>query len=94
MFTIPNAFAETLAETLADIGIEQTKVAQLTGIPAPHLSALKNGKRRVTPEYDLRLGRFFGTTPGFWLRLQLQYDLRMAQDRLKDTLQTIPPFAA
>ncbi len=92
--TIPNAFAETLAETLSDLGIEQTKVAAATGIPAPHLSELKKGKRRVTPEYDLRLSRYFGTSEGFWLRLQLAYDLRVAQHRLKDTLPTITPFAA
>jgi plasmid maintenance system antidote protein VapI len=37
---------------------------------------MKTGTRRVTPEYDLRLSRYFGTSEGFWLRLQLAADLR------------------
>jgi predicted transcriptional regulator len=49
---IPNAFAQTLKDTLEEIGTEQVDVAKPTGIPASHLSAMKNGNRRVTPEYD------------------------------------------
>jgi len=77
---IPNAFADTLKDTLEEIGIEQVDVAKATGIPASHLSAMKHGKRRVTPEYDLRLSCFFGTSQGFWLRLQLAHDLRVVQE--------------
>ena len=74
-----NAFAETLGETLGELPIDQNAVARATGIPAPHLSGMKKGVRRVTPEYDLRLSRYFGTSQGFWLRLQLASDLRRAQ---------------
>jgi addiction module HigA family antidote len=74
-----NAFAETLRETLEELTIDQSTVAAATGIPAPHLSGMKKGVRRVTPEYDLRLSRYFGTSPGFWLRLQIASDLRRAQ---------------
>ena len=56
-----------------------TAVANATGIPLPHLSGMKSGSRRCTPEYDLRLSRYFGTTKGFWMRLQLSYDLDKIQ---------------
>ena len=89
-----NAFAETLKETLEEIPIPQTDVARATGIPAPHLSAMKHGVRRVTAEYDLRLSRYFGTTPGFWLKLQLASDLRRAQSeksaRIMAEVQPMP----
>ena len=74
-----NAFAETLRETLAEMPVDQTTVARATGIPGPHLSGMKSGTRRVTPEYDLRLSRYFGTSVGFWLRLQVASDLRRTQ---------------
>lgn len=74
-----NALVETLRETLEEIPVTQTEVARATGIPASHLSAMKSGRRRMTPEYDLRLSRYLKTTPGFWLRLQLASDLRKAQ---------------
>lgn len=74
--TTVNSFAETLAEVLEESPLSQKAIAQATGIPEPHLSGMKRGDRRCTPEYDLRLSRYFGTSEGFWLRLQLSSDLR------------------
>jgi len=89
-----NAFAETLKETLEEIAVSQAEVARATGIPAPHLSGMKNGSRRVTPEYDLRLSRYFQTSPGFWLRLQLASDIRRAQsEKAKEINATIQPLS-
>jgi antitoxin HigA-1 len=89
-----NAFAETLRETLEEIPVSQIEVARATGIPAPHLSGMKNGTRRVTPEYDLRLSRYFQTSPGFWLRLQLASDIRRAQSaNAEDIKASIQPLA-
>lgn len=89
-----NAFAETLKETLEEIPVSQAEVARATGIPAPHLSGMKSGTRRVTPEYDLRLSRYFRTSPGFWLRLQLASDIRRAQsEKAKEINATIQPLA-
>lgn len=79
--TTVNSFAETLAEVLEESPRSQKAIAQATGIPEPHLSGMKGGERRCTPEYDLRLSRYFGTTEGFWLRLQLSSDLRMTKMR-------------
>ena len=76
---LPNSFAETLRETLDQWPATQIEVARATGIPSPHLSDMKAGRRRCTPEYDLRLGRFFGTSPGFWMRLQLAWEMKVVQ---------------
>jgi addiction module HigA family antidote len=82
LLPLDNFFASTLEETLEEWSATMTEVANATGIPLPHLSGMKKGSRRCTPEYDLRLSRYFGTTNGFWMRLQLAYDLDKTQ-RLK-----------
>jgi len=79
--TTVNSFAETLADVIEESPHSQKAIAQATGIPSPHLSGMKNGERRCTPEYDLRLSRYFGTSEGFWLRLQMSSDLRMTKMR-------------
>ena len=76
-----NSFAETLAEVLEESAHSQKAIARATGIPESHLSGMKQGARRCTPEYDLRLSRYFGTTEGFWLRMQLSSDLRATKAR-------------
>ncbi|WP_264489525.1 HigA family addiction module antitoxin [Luteolibacter arcticus] len=75
---LPNAFAETLRETLEEWPVNQKEVSQATGIPVARLSEMKSGKRRCTPEYDLRLSRYFSMEPGFWMRLQLHYEMQRA----------------
>jgi addiction module HigA family antidote len=75
LIPLENFFAATLEETLDEWPATMTEVAKSTGIPLPHLSGMKTGKRRCTPEYDLRLSRYFGTSRGYWMRLQLAYDM-------------------
>lgn len=75
LIPLENFFAVTLEETLDEWPSTMTGVARATGIPLPHLSGMKKGKRRCTPEYDLRLSRYFGTSRGYWMRLQLTYDM-------------------
>ena len=73
---LPNAFAETLRETLDEWPATQKDIAAATGILASHLSEMKSGRRRCTPEYDLRLSRFFAMEEGLWMRLQLHYEMQ------------------
>jgi addiction module HigA family antidote len=73
---LPNAFAETLRDTLDEWPATQKDIAAATGILASHLSEMKSGRRRCTPEYDLRLSRFFAMEEGFWMRLQLHYEMQ------------------
>lgn len=79
---LPNAFAETLRETLDEWPATQKDIAAATGILASHLSEMKSGRRRCTPEYDLRLSRYFGMEEGFWMRLQLHFEMQRARIEL------------
>lgn len=79
LLPLVNFFAETLRETLDEWEVSQAEVSRMTGIPSPHLTDMKKSSRRCTPEYDLRLSRYFGISPGFWLRLQLDYELMRAE---------------
>lgn len=84
---LPNAFAETLRETLAEWPSTQKDIAAATGILASHLSEMKSGRRRCTPEYDLRLSRFFGMEEGFWMRLQLHYEMQRTRLELGERIR-------
>ena len=75
LIPLENFFAATLRETLDEWSATMTEISHATGIPLPHLSGMKSGKRRCTPEYDLRLSRYFSTSRGYWMRLQLSYDM-------------------
>jgi addiction module HigA family antidote len=86
LIPLENYFAATLEETLDEWPVPQTEIAAATGIPAPHLSGMKSGKRRCTPEYDLRLGRYFGTTPGYWMRLQMEYEIEKIRREKGDVI--------
>ena len=83
---LPNAFAETLRDTLDEWPATQKDIAAATGILASHLSEMKSGRRRCTPEYDLRLSRFFSMEPGFWMRLQLHYDMQRTRLELGERI--------
>ena len=87
LIPLQNYFAETLRETLEDWEVTQKQISTDTGIIASHLSEMKTGKRRCTPEYDLRLSRYFGIESGYFLRLQLNYDLEKVQTELGDVIQ-------
>ena len=90
-----NFFAETLRETLEESGFSQAEISRRCGIPAPHLTQMKQGKRRCTPEYDLRLSRFFGITPSMWMNLQLDYEFMRAEREKGATIRKeVQPSAA
>ena len=90
-----NFFAETLRETLKESSLSQAEIARRCGIPAPHLTQMKQGKRRCTPEYDLRLSYHFGITPGMWMNLQLDYEfMRAERDKGAAIRKEVQPSAA
>jgi addiction module HigA family antidote len=64
---------------LKPLGLSINRLARELFVPPGRISAIVNGKRGITADTALRLGRFFGTTPHFWLNLQTEYDLRMVQ---------------
>ena len=95
LIPLMNFFAETLRETLDEWDVSQAEVSRMTGIPSPHLTDMKKSRRRCTPEYDLRLSRYLGTSPGFWLRLQLDYELMRAEREKGERIsREVQPHAA
>ena len=86
-----NYFAETLRETLDEWHESQVQIAATTGIPPSHLSQMKHGKRRCTPQYDLRMSRYFGIEAGYWMRLQLAYELKRAERENASLIDKISP---
>jgi addiction module HigA family antidote len=73
-----------LEEFLKPMGLSQNKLALNLGVHARKVNEIVLGKRRITAETALRLARYFGTSPQFWLGLQADYDLDVASDELGD----------
>lgn len=69
-------------EFLKPMGLSQHRLALSIGVDARRINEIVLGKRRVTADTALRLARFFGTTPQFWMGLQSDYDLDVAEDKL------------
>ena len=78
-----------LEEFLNPMGISQRDLAIGIHVPYQRVNELVNRRRGVTPSTALRLARFFGTTPDFWMNLQLRWDLYRAQRAEADVLQAI-----
>ncbi len=76
-----------LEEFLIPLGLSQNRLALSIGVPPRRINEIVLRKRRVTAETALRLARFFDTTPQFWLGLQADYDLDVAEDRLGERLE-------
>lgn len=76
-----------LEEFLQPMGLSQNRLAIGIGVHARRVNEIVLGKRRVTADTALRFSRFFGTSPQFWMGLQSDYDLDVAQDSLENRLQ-------
>ncbi len=70
-----------LEEFLKPLGISANALALALRVPATRVGAILKGQRAVTPDTALRLSRYFGTTPEFWMNLQMSHDLSVAQMR-------------
>jgi addiction module HigA family antidote len=75
-----------LEEFLVQMGLSQNRLALSIGVPPRRINEIVLGKRRITAETALRLARYFGNSPQFWLGLQSDYDLDVAADVLGDRL--------
>ncbi|MBI4230431.1 MAG: HigA family addiction module antidote protein [Planctomycetes bacterium] len=68
-------------------GITQYRVAKDTGVQPRRINEIVHGRRAITADTALRLGRYFGTSAQFWLNLQSRYDLEVERDHLKRRLE-------
>ena len=69
---------ETLREDLDALGMSAAELARRIEVPVNRITEIFNGRRSITTDTALRLGRFFGTSGEFWLNLQKLYELRLA----------------
>lgn len=73
--------------------MSQYRLAQEIHVPARRINEIVQGKRGITADTALRLGRFFGTSSEFWMNLQSRYELDVALDRNEDEVMGIEPMS-
>jgi len=83
-----------LEDFLRPLGMSQTALAANLYVPPRRINEIVLGKRAITADTDLRLTRYFGLTPGFFLSLQVDHDLMARRRELGDDLERIEPRAA
>jgi antitoxin HigA-1 len=84
-----------LEEFLLPMGISQYRLAKDISVPQRRISEITQGKRSITADTALRLGRFFGMEAQFWLNLQSRYDLLRTEAELDKRLENeVTPHAA
>ena len=81
-----------LEEFLAPMGITQRELADAIAVPYQRVNEIVNGRRGVTPSTALRLERFLGMSAGFWMDLQLRWDLYHAQEDEASELKAIKRY--
>jgi len=80
-------------EFLKPMQLSQNKLALSIRVPAPRISEIVRGKRGISADTALRLGRFFNMSPQFWMNLQTQYDLAVTGDALREKIdQEVQPL--
>ena len=81
---------EHLADELEALGMSANRLAKELGVPANRITQIIRGKRGITGDTALRLGRWFGTGPDIWINLQKNYELRLAAEEIGEALKKIP----
>ena len=81
---------EILADELAELGLSAAELARLIDVPANRISQITAGKRTLTADTALRLGRYFGTSPDFWMNLQKTYELDLARIEIGPAVERLP----
>jgi len=84
---------EILADELEELGISAAATARTLGVPTNRITQILSGDRAITADTALRLSRWFGTSPEFWLNLQKRYELRVAeQENGKEIRKRVTPL--
>lgn len=80
-----------LHDFMEPLGLTQSALAEAVGVTPMRVSEIVRGQRAVTADTALRLSRYFGTRPGWWLDLQSHYELEQAADELDSRIARIKP---
>ena len=84
-----------LQDFLKAMGISQYRLATGISVPPRRINEIVHGKRAITADTAIRLARYFGMSPQFWMNLQGRYDLDVAEDRNADRIRKeVHPYAA
>ncbi|WP_457099352.1 HigA family addiction module antitoxin [Microbacterium sp. P5_E9] len=83
-----------MEEFIVPLGINQHRLAVAIEVPPRRINEIVHGKRRITADTALRLGRYFGTSAQFWINLQSNYDLEIERDALGSAIDNIHPLEA
>ena len=76
-----------IEEFLKPMGLSQYRLAKDISLPPRRINEIVHGKRSISADTALRLGRFFGISPQFWLNLQTRFDLEVTEDLLAERLE-------
>ena len=85
---------EILGDELAELDMSAAELARILRVPTNRITQIISGKRAMTADTALRLGKWLGTGPELWLNLQKSYELRLAERGLGRELARIPRRAA
>jgi addiction module HigA family antidote len=83
-----------IEEFLKPMNLSQQELAKAIRVPYQRVNELVNGRRGITPSTALRFAKFFSNSAGFWMNLQLKWDLSRAQELEAETLKKIHPIQA
>ena len=84
---------EILIQELAAHDVSPSRLAHEIGVPPNRIGQIIAGKRSVTGDTALRFGHWFGVSPEFWMNLQSQYDLALAEQRVGEAVRALPTAA-
>lgn len=83
---------EILVGELEEIGMRPVELANRLNVPDNRIYQILHGRRSITADTALRLGKFFNTGPEFWLNLQQAYELDVARQAMGGSLEKITPY--
>jgi len=72
---------------MVPLGLSMNRLSLDLHVPVTRIAEIVRGRRGITSDTALRLGRYFNTSPRFWLNLQAAYELEVAQDVLEETVE-------
>ena len=78
---------EILKEELGELNLSANALAKALDVPANRITAILNEQRGITADTALRLAKFFGTTPDFWMSLQSSYDVKKAREAVGEEIE-------
>ena len=81
---------EHLAEELRELGLSAAELSRQIDVPVNRITGIIHGQRGITADTALRLGHWFGTSPQFWMNLQQQYELRLAEEEVGAQVASLP----